>query len=559
MTRPIRALAAAALLLAACGDDGGDGPVTGPAPALFSCADGAPAPEVGAATLVEGPAADTLCFPGGAEGAEYLYVPFYVSDLGTARLRLELAGSGFRAPGEPLPGPATEVARFHQPVEDERFHVALRVRERTELTPLFTGARAARPAAARTAAQQAVPQVGDLLSLNTTASCAQVERAAGRVQAVTRTAIVVSDTSNPAGGFTAEDWRFFGQAFDTLVNPVDTENFGEPTDIDENDRVIIFFTRAVNALTRPGSGTYVGGFFWGGDLFPNAECQGSNTAEIFYMLVPDPARAAAGEPAFEPSFVKRVTVGVLGHEYQHLINAGRRLYVNEATSFEEVWLNEGLSHIAEELLFYAATGLSPRGNLGLEEILATQHRRVSFGAYQEANFGRFLQYLQRPDTVSLFGVDDLPTRGASWAFLRYAADQEHGPDAPFFRALVNGTGSGVPNLDAALTGFEALPLIRAWTVSVYTDDAPVPVEPLLTQPSWDFRSIMPAFVGAPSGPYPLDLITPQAGGTRVITLEGGGAAFVRFGVAEGGRAVLRGTSAGAPLPGSVRVSIVRLR
>jgi hypothetical protein len=41
-------------------------------------------------------------------------------------------------------------------------------------------------------------------------------------------------------------------------------------------------------------------------------------------------------------------------------------------------------------------------------------------------------------------------RGASWAFLRYAADQENGPDATFFRSLVDGGEAGLANLRAAL-------------------------------------------------------------------------------------------------------------
>ena len=57
------------------------------------------------------------------------------------------------------------------------------------------------------------------------------------------------------------------------------------------------------------------------------------------------------------------TTAVIAHEFQHLINAGRRMYVNNALDFEDTWLDEGLAHVAEELLFYREAGLRPKGNI----------------------------------------------------------------------------------------------------------------------------------------------------------------------------------------------------
>jgi len=71
----------------------------------------------------------------------------------------------------------------------------------------------------------------------------------GRVVAKSARAIVVADTGNPAGGFTDADYRGIAATFDTLVYPVDVRHFGEPTDLDNNGRSIIFYTRAVNELT----------------------------------------------------------------------------------------------------------------------------------------------------------------------------------------------------------------------------------------------------------------------------------------------------------------------
>src|SRR5437870_5932548 len=44
--------------------------------------------------------------------------------------------------------------------------------------------------------------------------------------------------------------------------------FGRPTDLDNDGHVFILYTPRVNALTKRGSTSFFGGFFFGGDLFP---------------------------------------------------------------------------------------------------------------------------------------------------------------------------------------------------------------------------------------------------------------------------------------------------
>lgn len=540
---------AMAMVVGGCADAG---QVTSPSPrSLFSCAYGPGLGlDPGEVARLEGENAGAACLGSGADAAEYIYIPFNANEAGTVRLMVEVTGGGI----SPALAPArTPSAARGEPLHDATFHHRLRLRERRELSP---AAARASTASARSRSVAAVASVGDLIPINISATCQSADVRTGRVEAVSATAIIVADVDNPPGGFEADDWAFFAAAFDTLVHPVVTTNFGEPTDIDENGRVIVFYTRAVNELTEPGSGFFVGGFFWSGDLFPQSECAGSNAAEIFYMMVPDPERAPS-EPAFETDFVRRSTLGTVGHEYQHLINAGRRIYLTGATSLEEVWLNEGLSHVAEEVLYYAASGLGPRRNLGLEDITASTRALDAFRAFGIANFGRFLSYLEDPSEESLMGEDNLPTRGAAWAFLRYAADRDPRPDPELFRALVDGPATGVRNLNAAL-GEDAIDWMQDWTVSVYTDDAPgLEVEPIFEQPSWNFRSIMPALAGTDD--YPLAVITPAPGAATEAELLPGGAAFVRFGIRGGGRAFLATTSSGAVPPERLRVSIVRIR
>ncbi|HET7273702.1 MAG TPA: hypothetical protein VFI91_00890 [Longimicrobiaceae bacterium] len=552
---------------AACSDDSPVSPSATESTALFSCLLGEPQElAVGEVLQREGADAASFCLGGGSDGAEYVYVPFFASSEGTANVNVEVTGGGLIAvtgPPDPAlaPRPALGSAGGRDWRPNERFHHRLREREIREMTPLIPAAQAARRSRARMpAVAAAAPSIGQLLDLNTSTSCNVLDIRTGRIVAISENAVVVADTANPAAGFSAEDFEDFALRFDTLVYPVNEENFGAPTDIDNNDRAIIFFTRAVNELTPPNSDSYIGGFFWAGDLFPREDterlegCVGSNYAEMFYLLAPDPNGVINGN-VFPTNFVRQATVGVIGHEFQHLINASRRLYVNNAFELEEVWLNEGLSHIAEELLFYHVSGLSPRQNIDLEALRSSDRVLDAVNTYQIANLSRYATYLENPDEESLLGEDNLPTRGASWAFMRYTADMKDGPDAPFFFDVVNSRVAGVENLREVLEA-EPIDLMQDWTVSVYTDDAVEGIPSQFTQPSWNFRDIMVVFSDDEQS-FPLEVINLESTTETTLTLKGGGAAFLRFGVGASGRAILNTTSDDEIPAASLRISIVR--
>ncbi|MGH7458439.1 MAG: hypothetical protein ACREKN_05045 [Longimicrobiaceae bacterium] len=531
----------------------------------------------GEVALFEGALLRTLQLSGGSDGAEYLYVPFNSNDAGAVTIAVDITGTGVQAPTGP-PNPALAPGgRWLQPAvaasvrQDASFHRWLRETELLELEPLIGPApRALRnraPLQDRTVAA-APPQEGELIELNASLdACDNPDIRTARVMAVTEHAIVVEDTTAPGNGLTQEEYRSIGVTFDTLSYPVNIENFGVPTDIDDNDRAIIFYTPAVNSLTPPNSGSFVAGFFFARDLFPADDsdprlgaCPTSNEAEMFYMLVADPD-AEFGN-AFTRDFILRITQGTIAHEFQHLINSSRRLYVNDAGDFEEVWLNEGLSHIAEELVFYRASGLGPNQNIDLATLTTTGDAVLNaVNSYQVQNLVRYSTYLEEPEEESLLGKDagdsELPTRGATWAFLRYLADHRADDDSQFFFELVNSTTSGVANLERVL-GEDAIDLMQTWTVSVYTDDAVGGLEsPLYRQPSWHFRDVLPA-LNEPEE-FPLEVLTPGPDQALELSLHGGGAAFIRFGVAPDGRALLRARSGEGAPPEKLRVSIIRIR
>lgn len=292
--------------------------------------------------------------------------------------------------------------------------------------------------------------VGDLTSVNVNVNdaCTNAVFHPARVVAVGTKSIILNDTLNPKNGFSSADFQRFSAKFDTLIYPMDVANFGEPTDIDNNGRIIILFTRAVNELTPARSSSYVAGLAFSRDLFPRvgtaraSSCPTSNQGEYFYALTPDPT-GAVNSNVRTAGFVDSVVPSVLAHEFQHLINASRRLYVTNATAFEEKWLDEGLAHSAEELLFYREAGLSSRMNLDVTAIRSTPTIRTAFNLDMIGNTSRYRAYLTAPPSSSPYRPDDsLSTRGATWSFLRYSVDRLNATDnfGPGNGTSVSGAG-----------------------------------------------------------------------------------------------------------------------
>jgi hypothetical protein len=528
---------------------------------------------VGEVRQLEGAAAASLCLAGGAAGAEFTIVPFFSSTNQEANVQLQFQGTGIAAPAGP-PNPSVSTALWPASLRQERhprdggFHVRLRERSRPVLQPLVPGARAAyrarRSGGARfDVSAGAVPAVGSLLTLNANSdeACTNPNNRVARVEAVSTRAIIAADTTNPSGGLSAAEYQHVATTFDTLIWPVLTNNFGEPADVDENQRIVIFYTRAVNDLTPANVPYIVGGFFWSRDLFPKTAqpgfgaCAASNYAEMFYMLAADPFGEVNGNVRSR-AYVVSQTLGTVGHEMQHLISASRRLYeVGTVNYDEEIWLNEGLSHVAEELLFYRATGLQPRQNLTLPQLQAPTSRWNTFLSYGYQNLARFSDYLEAPSSNSPFAPnDDLATRGSAWAFLRYAADRRAGDDTQLWYDLVNNERLGLANLQHHL-GADPRAWARDFNVALYTDDAGVGAAPQFRVPSWNFRSVYPGIPGFSSYPLATRTLT----GTQNVSLQASGASYLRTAVGAGGLGAVQVTSGGAIPPASVSVSVVRTK
>jgi hypothetical protein len=517
---------------------------------------------VGEAVVLGGVTASVICLDGGAAGKEYVAVPFHSGKGDDEPFSVSFDTEGTVPLATPSLAPSPALAGGFAP--DEDFHVRLRDRSSRVLDRHRDAALSRRPGVdggmgPSLALNLRSPTVGQEVTVNTALEpCKDAKNVTARVVAVGTRSIVLADVANPANGLTDAEYRAFSALIDSLVYPVVTTAFGTPGDVDGNGKVVVLYTRAVNELSETGSGSYVGGYFHPRDLFPTrdagglAACATTNYAEIIYMLVPDPSGTIKGN-AFSRELILQTSPGTIAHEFQHLINASRRLYVTKTSSWnEETWLNEGLSHIAEEVTFYHSAQLGPRRNLGPSDIQASARVQNAFATYMSQNIQRYTRFLREPETQAPYeasetDANDLPSRGASWAFLRYAADQRAGDDQVLWRDLVDSDVTGQANLHQAL-GRDPRQLVRDWTTSVYTDDF-VPTESRFQQPSWRFRSFYNVF----------PLLTRPLTDGLTTQLKSGSGAFLRFTVPPATVGTVRALSGTGPLPSRMYVTVVRTR
>ena len=526
------------------------------------------------------------CMSGTASGAEFAVVAFNSSTDQAASVTTSITASGVATPSATFSSFATDMGLRASvggksstgPRINENFHLTLleqagelakngglsraRARRSTlqSITPSSIGGSVSRSTIPSNAA------VGDIITLNVSSGiCSGPINHALRVAAVGSKAIVLADTLNPAGGFVDADYQRFATTFDTLVYPLDVNAFGVPSDYDNNGKVAIIFTRTVNELVDATSGYFVGGFFNPRDLFPKVaaqpvdNCPGSNEGEMFYMLVPA-LGAGINNVTHTTGFVDSLTMGVIAHEFQHLINAGRRMYVNtQAQDFEEVWLNEGLSHIAEELLYYRESGFTPRQNLTDSTIRVLN--RPLYGFWKSdasSNFSRFVQYLRNPGGNSVYSTgDELATRGATWAFLRYGADQLGSTGNSVWQRMANSTVTGLGTLTLGL-GADPLPMIRDWNVANYMDDLPGNTNAKFTHPSWNYRNIYTnTYLNIPN--YPLRVTGLSDNVKTDFSIRGGSSSYGRMNVPAGKEALLTFTSGGGLPSSSLQFIVVRTK
>jgi len=492
----------------------------------------------------------------GPTGAEHLYVALSTagqetSDGVSAPYLLSGVPIATAAPPE-LPAP--RLSAFQRPLPTEAFHSLLRSREKSLADD---ASRALFDQGQLRAGQAAAPPaVGDVRAFNvcSSSSCTNFVIASATARSVGQRVAIYVDNAAPSGGYTDTDLDNVRTLFDQYLYPIDTTAFGLESDVDHNGVVIVLLTPRVNALSPDCSSTgrIILGYFFGADLLaPGPNNTGSNNGEVFYGLVPDVNNSRCRVSKDEAT---TKLPGTFIHEFQHMISYNQHVLLRHGHS-EDTWLNEGLSHFAEELgARQVPDAQCPTSSSCAEEFLG------------QGNLLNAFEYLTSPEQFFLIepgnSTGQLEERGANWLFVRWLADHFGGSTVygtELTRQLVASSQVGSANV-VARTGVDFSTLVSEWQLTNYLDDLPgfSPGSSRLSYTSWNFRE------AAGPGAYPLvpdstdgtaygHSGTLRAGsGRHILVIQQPGAAGVDLRITG---------SAGAALPASIvpRIALVRTR
>jgi hypothetical protein len=504
--------------------------------------------------------------PAGGADVEYLVVPQSATGVAGRMTSFRLTGDTVTL------GPLTDHLMGVGPslTPPERFHQFLREAERgrdwgSSAAGLGPAAPAPGPAVSRAGASPAVPPVeGDRreFSVCATLTCSSFTKVGAVAEAVGQRLAIYVDTLAPAGGLNAADLDTLIQVFDSRLYAADTAAFGRESDIDGNSVVIVLMTNVVNKLVTAQqcqTQGFVAGFFLGADIDPLfANDSRFNHGEVFYSIVADPSGVLSCSHSRDQ--VKRLVPVTFVHEFQHMISYNQHVLVRNGAA-EELWLNEALSHLAEEI----------GGRTYLAEGDATNFSRFVIG-----NLFNAYSYLDAPGNHFLLpaaGIGTLAERGAGWLFLRYLVDQVSADTTlaaqnAFTRSLVETPLIGSTNL-ANRAGQPFDRTVTRWVLANWVSDLPsFAAPPELQYRSWSFRAVFaslnaqqPTFFPKPFPLVPtasageaVNLLGTSRAGSgvyhRVIQPTGGMAFTLHFSDGMGG--ALTGTA-------SPRLGVIRIK
>ncbi len=274
----------------------------------------------------------------------------------------------------------------------------------------------------------------------------EYEEVVAKVKRVSSTSIIVVD-AEVADSIDANDIESIGRAFDSIVYPRDIAFFGqnlkkEDLDIDGNGRIIIFMTPKLNRVEG------FAGLFNARDLIARSQSNpASNERDMFYVVVPDEDNPLD------------LIYATLAHEFQHMLNfdirAISRAKAGKSPVYETVWLNEGLSHLAEDIVGYG------------------KDAPAFVKKYIESPAEYTLQY-----SDSNADADTPGNRGLAYMFLRYLFEQKGGVyydddpsivgdkgGASFLNKLYDTDKKGIENLSYAI-GDDYKKFFHNWLITV---------------------------------------------------------------------------------------------
>lgn len=422
----------------------------------------------------------------GADTIEYLVVAQSVASNPNRQAQFRLSGeAAFVAPPIVASASRQGVPRAIGPAE--QFHTALR---EAESRRSYSPAPGAPGAAGELSLVQPPPQPGEQRTFKVCSSltCAPpMTTVSGVVKAVGQHLALYVDVQ-AQNSMTQADYDSMVAVFDQRLYPLDTLAFGTTSDRDGNGVVMALMTPAINRLVNAqqcATSGFVAGYFFGADLDPRADLDPNfNKGELFYAVVPDPTGVYSCSHSVDR--VKQLVPVVFVHELQHMISFNYHVLRpgNTLSRTEVLWLNEALSHYAEEL--------------GGRSYLPGDQN--TFSSYLTGNIRNTYDYMSHTDDhflVANFGSGTLGERGAGWLFIRYLVDQLAADTTmaswhEVTRRLVQTTDQGPANVEAVTAApFEQT--VARWALTLWVSDLPgFTTPPELKYRSWRFRTTFAA-------------------------------------------------------------------
>lgn len=363
-------------------------------------------------------------------------------------------------------------------------------------------------------AAQTVPvgvQAGDTIDVKVPdingSICNDFTTATTVVRRVGVRSVWLEDVANPEDGLTAQDYETLALEFDDVIYEEVVSFFDEPTDLDENERIVIVITRRLNEMNANVLGFVVSSDFFAGD----GGCASANGGEFYYARAPDAEGSISDPEGNSREYARERALSdaplLLAHEVTHIIQFGRRLIINGVPSLEQAWVMEGQATLAEEVVGFRYTGHQPGSNLNNEVAFDALHPPTGVPWFSNAFLDMAVYYGVDRVGDDFVKLDEAPHScgwldlqnpepcisrrigyGVTWSLLRWLSDHLTPDDRAFQRAIVNSTTTGFETLSQAI-GTNVRPLLGPWAAAHFTDGRIPGGDPLLDFPSWNLRDI----------------------------------------------------------------------
>jgi hypothetical protein len=388
-----------------------------------------------------------------------------------------------------------------------------------------------------------LPERGDI--------CESFTNVRAVARAVGQYGVWLDDILNPPG-FTAAHYADLSRQFDEKIYATTVSYFGEPTDLDSNDKILILTTQEINRANANDPERAILGYVSSSDFYPrhpHEGCMSSNEGEIYYGVAPDPGATLGWTPWDEPYTVEMALADaplLIAHEFTHVIQLGRRIINPATTTIQTIWELEGQATLAEEVVGHAMTGRRTGQNYGVDVAFNLDDEAIDWYLSGFMGLVHYFGFDSRTARVSgapeqcswLSNQDNGPCRssgslvyGVSWSFLRWLSDQagasNPGGEQGLHRSLIDNVRMrGYANV-AVAAGTPIRTLLAQWSAALYVDGRVPNADPRLTFRSWDMADIFGSLVETatlapqthPFGSFTSNA-TVRAGSTAYFTVGG---------------------------------------